>query len=176
MLDEYGFETYEENPFPLAYLLTFRTFGTWLHGDERKSVGRNGDNIYGMPRIPPKPNLQKAMKKDVERETILSESQRKVIEEAIAEVCRHRGYLLHAVNARTNHIHAVVSAQMKPERIIDAFKSYATRRLRKNGLVPRSQKVWSRGRSREYLWKPRSVERAVDYVLNRQDGERFEID
>ena len=33
MLDEYGFELYEENEFPLAYLLTFRTFGTWLHGD-----------------------------------------------------------------------------------------------------------------------------------------------
>lgn len=32
MLDEYGFEIYEENEFPIAYLLTFRTFGTWLHG------------------------------------------------------------------------------------------------------------------------------------------------
>jgi hypothetical protein len=33
MLDDYGFEIYEENEFPIAYLLTFRTFGTWLHGD-----------------------------------------------------------------------------------------------------------------------------------------------
>ena len=116
------------------------------------------------------------MKKDLKGETILSEAQRKVIEEVIAEVCKHRGYVLHAVNARTNHIHAVVSAQMKPEPIVDAFKSYATRRLRKEGLAPRSRKVWSRGRSREYLWKPGSVERAVNYVLYRQDGETFEID
>jgi hypothetical protein len=33
-LDEYGYERWEENTFPLAYLLTFRTYGTWLHGDE----------------------------------------------------------------------------------------------------------------------------------------------
>jgi hypothetical protein len=40
MLDDYGFEIYEENTFPLAYLITLRTFGTWLHGDERGSVSR----------------------------------------------------------------------------------------------------------------------------------------
>jgi hypothetical protein len=33
MLDDYGFEIYEENEFPIAYLLPVRTFGTWLHGD-----------------------------------------------------------------------------------------------------------------------------------------------
>ncbi len=37
-LDDYGFERYEENSFPIAYLLTWRTFGTWLHGDERTSM------------------------------------------------------------------------------------------------------------------------------------------
>ena len=32
MLDDHGFEIYENNAFPQAYLLTIRTFGTWLHG------------------------------------------------------------------------------------------------------------------------------------------------
>ena len=26
---------WDDNEFPLAYLITFRTYGTWLHGDER---------------------------------------------------------------------------------------------------------------------------------------------
>ncbi len=43
MLDDYGFEIYEENAFPIAYLLTFRTFGTWLHGDERGALQRSRD-------------------------------------------------------------------------------------------------------------------------------------
>ena len=49
MLDDHGFEIYEENDFPLAYLLTLRTYATWLHGDDRQSVDRNGNNIYGRP-------------------------------------------------------------------------------------------------------------------------------
>ncbi len=31
---------------PLAYLITFRTYGTWLHGDERGSVDKN-HNKFG---------------------------------------------------------------------------------------------------------------------------------
>ena len=39
MLDEYGFEQFEQNSFPLAYLITFSTYGTWLHGDDRADSG-----------------------------------------------------------------------------------------------------------------------------------------
>ena len=37
---------------PLAYLISFRAYGTWLHGDRRGSVDRF-HNRYGTPRIPP---------------------------------------------------------------------------------------------------------------------------
>jgi hypothetical protein len=60
MLDDYGFEIYEENPFPLAYLITLRTFGTWLHGDERGSVGRKR-NVYGRREIAPNHGLEETM-------------------------------------------------------------------------------------------------------------------
>ena len=33
---------------PLAYLITFRTYGTWLHGDARGSVDRE-HNVFGTP-------------------------------------------------------------------------------------------------------------------------------
>jgi len=42
---------WDDNEFPLAYLITIRTHGTWLHGDERGSVDRHGQNIYGTNRI-----------------------------------------------------------------------------------------------------------------------------
>jgi hypothetical protein len=45
------------------------------------------------------------------------------------------------------------------------FKANATRELREAGLVETGQQVWSRGGSTKYLWKPRSVERAVEYTL-----------
>ena len=49
---------WDDNQFPLAYLITFRTFGTWLHGDDRGSMDRHGKNIYGTERIAPNANFR----------------------------------------------------------------------------------------------------------------------
>ena len=39
---------FDDNEFPLAYLITFRCYGTWLHGDERGSYRRSyGDRLEG---------------------------------------------------------------------------------------------------------------------------------
>jgi REP element-mobilizing transposase RayT len=175
MLDEYGFEIYEENEFPLAYLLTFRTFGTWLHGDIRWSVGRSRRGPRESRLIQPNVPLQEAMADEMDQPAVvLNKLQRSAVESAIKEVCEHRGYSLRAVNARTNHVHSVVTAQVKPEGIINTFKAYSTRKLRDENLVARHLKVWSRGRSRRYLWKPRHVLGAIDYVLYSQGWVPFE--
>ena len=159
----------DDNEFPLAYLITIRTFGTWLHGDSRGSVDRHGKNFYGTPRIEPNDELARLMKEEMSGPPfILSEAQRLAVHLEIQDVCIRRSYTLRALNVRTNHLHAVVSAQIKPERIIVAFKSNATRALREQGLVDISVQVWSRGKSRRYLWKPRSVALAIDYTLNQQ--------
>ena len=176
MQDGQGFEIYEENEFPLAYLMTFRTFGTWLHGDERESIGRDGRNHYGKPWIQPKPEFESTMKDEMKQAPfILTRPMCRVVELAFKELCQRRGYGLSAVNVRTNHAHAVVSAQMKPERIADALKANATKMLREELLISSETKVWSRGRSRRYLWKPRHVSGAVDYVLYCQSDVPFDL-
>jgi REP element-mobilizing transposase RayT len=160
---------WDDNEAPLAYLITFRTFGTWLHGDERYSVDRHGKNIYGAPAIAPNENLATMMSENMQvAEFKLDGKQRVVVESAIRSVCKLRGYGLPALNVRTNHAHSVVSAMRKPESIMNAFKANATRELRAAGLVSSVQIVWSRGGSTRYLWKPSHVEGAIDYVLNGQ--------
>lgn len=160
---DYG---YDYNDFPLAYLITLRTYGTWLHGNEKSSVERHGFNIYGTPRLEPNPNLEDRMLQNLKNKPFLfDENQRRIIETAIKEVCEYRNYDLQAINVRSNHLHCVVSAQVKPKLIADAFKSYATRHLRQNLLIDKDTKVWNRGRSRRYLWKPRHVSLAIEYVL-----------
>ncbi len=175
MLDEYGFELYEENELPLAYLLTFRTFGTWLHGDVRWSVSRKARGSRESKLIPPNAPFEEAMAQSRRQEpVILTAIQRRAVESAISEVCEALGYLLKAVNARTNHVHSVVSAQVKPEKIINSFKAYSTRKLREEKLFHPDLRIWSRGRSRRYLWKPRHVLGAIDYVLYSQGWVPFE--
>jgi len=162
---------FDDNEFPLAYFVSFRTYGTWLHGDERGSVNRK-QNKYGTPRIAPNSRLECSERRLLKNPPVkLDAYQRPIVEKAIREVCEHRSYTLLAINVRTNHVHTVVSAQIKPEPILQAFQAYATRKLREAGLLPRNVKPWARHGSTPYLWKEKHVERAIDYVLNGQGDE-----
>ena len=160
---------FDDNEFPLAYLITFRCYGTWLHGDERRSMNRK-QNVYGTPRIEPQPQLEQAEVKQLKHPPMtLNSRQRPIVEQAVREVCRYRAYLLRAINVRTNHVHAVVSATCKPEPILMAFKAYSTRALRNSGLLEADLMPWARHGSTVYLWKERDVSEAMSYVLLGQD-------
>jgi REP element-mobilizing transposase RayT len=169
-------EMYEESEFPLAYLLTFRTFGTWLHGDERGSIARNGKVIRTAVKLEPNVPLHEAMRAKSKQAAVTFDlEQRKIVTEAINEVCSHREYMLHAVNVRSNHAHAVISKAVKPEKIVNDLKAYATRRLRERWQFGSNERIWSRGASTRYLWKPRHLAGAVDYVLYCQEDIPFEF-
>lgn len=71
-LDDHGYEVWDENSYPLAYLLTFRTYGTWLHGDDRTSVKRDGWNSYGHPRYRPNTTLERWMSDELKGKAVHS--------------------------------------------------------------------------------------------------------
>ena len=169
---------WDDNDFPLAYFIIFRTYGTWLHGDERRSVDTHDDkNVYGAPDREPNANLKNKMKENMKEEPITVDlKQRRLIKEAIKEVCNFRGYRLLALNVRTNHVHVVVSAARKPESIAEEFKKFSTIKLRNTGNLHKNKKLWSRGRSRKYLWKQRDVDSAINYVLYGQGDSPFNMD
>ena len=155
-----------KNNFPLAYLITVRCYGTWLHGDERLTVDRHSSTTYGSDRRPRNEKLESLMRQNMTQcPVVLNARQRAAVKEAIKEVCNYRGYSLAAVNVLTNHFHVVVSAHCQPEPIADAFKSYATRKLRERRLIGGRFRPWARGKSRRYLWKPKHVSRAIEYVI-----------
>ena len=163
---------FDDNEFPLAYLITFRCYGTWLHGDKRGSHRRNSRSLTGVSHIRPRPGLESAERQQLKHAPIkLNKKQRTIVEQAVRDVCKHRRYRLRAVNVRTNHAHSVVSALSQPEPILDTFKAYSTRALRAAALLPPKLKPWARHGSTIYLWKERDVEKAVEYVLLGQDHE-----
>ena len=96
--------------------------------------------------------LSDFMKQEMKEEPVLfDKAERVCVLAAVKEVCNFRGYELRAVNIRSNHLHAVVSANTKPDKITNEFKAYATRSLRQSGLIEKDKTVWARGRSRRYL-------------------------
>jgi hypothetical protein len=140
---------WDDNDRPLAYFITFRTYGTWLHGDRRGAVDRHGRNIYGTERIGLDPVFSVTMEGNMSSEPfVLNGRQRAKVESAIRKVCSIRGYRLIAIHVRTNHIHIVVSAATLPKTVMNAFKANATRELRDAKLVDRDRTIWSRGEAR----------------------------
>jgi REP element-mobilizing transposase RayT len=164
---------FQDDSYPLAYLITIRCYGTWLHGDERSSVDRSKFNTYGQSKMPTKTGLvAKELSALKSTPVKFNTAARKAIEDSIKEVCKFRDYLLLAINVRSNHVHIAVKTNCKPEIAMSSFKSYATRRLRKENLFVTNEKIWSRHGGTKYLWTENHIESAMDYVLYGQ-GDDF---
>lgn len=152
----------------LAYFITWTTYGTWLPGDERGSVGQ--DKTYRRPFEPP--NEYRAAKNRAaltDEPVILNPEQRVRVTEAIRGVCEHRGWQLLAINVRSNHVHVVVDSSDTPEKVMNDFKAWSTRALRAGWLGRFDGRVWTEHGSTRYLFDANAMNEAVDYVLDRQD-------
>lgn len=153
---------------PLAYLISFRAYGTWLEGDPRGSMD-DDHNAFGTPNLPRNDWASTRARSLLKRTPVRFDAlMRGIIERTLREVCEHRGWSMHAIAVRTEHVHIVVTAGATPEQAMNAFKAYATRRMIESGSVSRGTKVWSRHGSTEYLWTPKAVEDARIYVLDGQ--------
>jgi REP element-mobilizing transposase RayT len=161
---------------PLAYLISFRSYGTWLHGDQRGSIDRF-HNGYGDPYLSPNEAWQRYNRRGLKTDPfILRARERRSVDKAIREACRIRKWHLQALNVRTNHVHTVVAANCKPGLVLNAFKANATRQLREDQLWSHSFSPWADKGSKIRLWNERSVANAIDYVLNGQGNDLSEFD
>ena len=168
---------WNDTDIPLAHLITFRSYGTWLHGDDRGSIDRF-HNRYKTPYALPNQNRREHNQSLLKATpVILSGAQRTSVEAAVRETCVFRKWLLRAFSVRTNHIHVVVSiGEKKPEVALNAFKANNTRQMRQDGCWPHEHSPWVDKGSKRSLWNERSIERAIDYVINGQGDELPEFD
>jgi REP element-mobilizing transposase RayT len=97
---------------------------------------------------------------------IFNQEERIPVENTIREVCHHRQWQLLEVNARTNHVHVVVAGDGIPDKIMNDFKAYSTKKLREFNLEYQKRKIWTEGGSTRYLWNEDSVIAACEYVRN----------
>src|SRR5258706_11927783 len=146
---------------PLAFLISFRCYGTWLHGDERGSTDRH-NNKYGAPKYPKIDHWNEISTERLKHKPVkLNAAQRKAVEKAIRETCDKRKWTLLAINIRTNHGHTVVASGKDPDIILTAFKANATRQMREDGCWSHEHSPWSEKGSKRRLWNERSVAYAV---------------
>lgn len=116
----------------IAYFISFRCYGTWLHGDERGSMDRSRNHAFGAPAIAPDPGRTRYEHSVSSYPPMtLDGKMRETVEQTIREVCLFRGWHLHAANAQKDHVHTVTTANgAQPEKVLNDFKAWCTRRLR----------------------------------------------
>ncbi len=149
---------------PIGFFLTWATYGTWLPGDSRGWV----EYRHGWQLPDPVREVEAAanMMADACR---LTEKQREAVEVQIGETCCHRGWHLHVVNCRSNHVHVVVSApNTRPRKIRTDLKAWATRCL-KEQFVAERENWWAERGSIRFLFDDIGLEAAVVYVAEGQD-------
>ena len=158
-------DKFRDDHIPLGYLITIRAYGTWLHG-KAGSVDRF-HNRYGTPKLPAnRKRLEYNQRLLVEAPVTLGPRERRAVELGIQETCEIRKWTLWALNARTNHVHSVVSANCKPKKIATAFKANATRKMREAHVWQSERSPWvGGGGSKRYLWTEKSLSDAIAYVL-----------
>ena len=158
---------------PVGYLITFRVYGTWLHGDQRGSVDKH-HRRYETPMLPTSPRRKQIENRLLKQPpVILNRRQRATIDFAIRETCAIRKWDLWALNVRTNHLHCVVTANCNPKTVLVALKANATRSMRAARCWARDPSPWAQGGSKKYLWTEEELKNAIAYVVEDQ-GEPLE--
>jgi REP element-mobilizing transposase RayT len=154
--------------FPLAYFITFTCYGTRLPGDERGWVNRR-DAVFGTPTAVSSPALLEISQMALRQSPYeLDRVRRSIVLEAIKEVTAFRTWDLFAAHIRTNHVHVIIAAPTKPERVLTDLKARSTSRLNEHNVDPPDRNRWSKRGSTRYLWKPVNVEEAIRYVAYAQ--------
>ena len=117
--------------YPLAYYITWTTYGTWLHGDPRGSY-------IGKQFIASDAGLQDSMRAEMTAEPVcLTDAQRAIVDNAIASECEAQGWVIDERNVRTNHVHVVVSAARDGKFVRSRLKAIASDALSNHaGLLP----------------------------------------
>lgn len=148
---------------PIAFFLTWVTYGTWLPGDARGWV--EYQHGWKLPNPPLEADCESRMRNDAVR---LTREQRRAVEDQIKDTCQYRGWVLHADNCRTNHIHAVVSAiDTPPKKIRADLKSYSTRCLK--SLDSSRESWWAERGSIRWVRTDDELETVITYVADAQE-------
>jgi REP element-mobilizing transposase RayT len=149
---------------PLAYHLTFGTYGTRLHGDPRGTVDRShnrpGDPIVGAD--PARWVRESAALRFPA--VLLTVEQRRFAETQIPEVCSRGGWTYLVGSVAADHVHTMLVAETDGAGVRKWFKRWLGEALSARWpMVPR-QSWWAEGGSVRWIWKESYFDNVYEYI------------
>ena len=158
----------------IAYFLTFTTYGTWLHGNDKEQGSvDDAHNRFGDPLLPRNPTREQSERRIMkESPYLLDEPRRTVVCNAIIELAREKGWWLWAEHVRSNHVHLVISAERNVDRLLSDLKARASRNLTRAGFENSERRRWTLHGSTRHLFDEDAIAEKIHYTLDEQ-GERM---
>jgi len=159
------------NDEPIAFFITWSVYGTHLQGTS------NGWKKYGKGEMRPQPLLENWHRERLNHSIILlDQTQREVVSNAALHHCNHRNWRLWECNARTNHVHAVVTAIGQSGKVVrDQLKANCTRSLRERFAIFRERPVWTVGGDWRCINSESELHRVIEYARDAQDRKDRDI-
>ncbi|MCC6580982.1 MAG: hypothetical protein IT440_11125 [Phycisphaeraceae bacterium] len=149
---------------PLAYHITFGTYGARLHGDPRGTVIRELNRITD-PIIGNDPRWRQ---KEIERlkfpSVELTLDMRKKIESLGPAVCSRGGWTFHNIAAGRDHVHLLLSADAEGNAVRRWAKTWLGQELSRTWPLQDGATWWAEGGSVKWIWDQRYLEQAFVYI------------
>jgi REP element-mobilizing transposase RayT len=150
--------------FPLAYHITFGTYGTRLHGDPRGTVDRS-QNEFGEPIVGRDDEWKSFEQKNLNfQPLILTIEQRVFIERQVPTICERGGWEFLQVAAAPDHIHNMVSARIDGKDIRKWLKRWLSEALSAIWPLRYREVWWSECGSVKWIWTEDYYERVRNYI------------
>ncbi len=175
---------------PLAYHITFGTYGTRLHGDPRGTVDRKANKL-GDPIIGAEPDWER-----MERSTLrfppvlLDPGSRSFIESVVPSLCDRGGWELHVCSAKPDHVHVLLTTSREAKPVRRWLKTWLSQALNERvGSEPpeppavradrdhrsrvdegedRRRPWWSKGGSIKWVWDEKYFDNVYNYITRQR--------
>jgi REP element-mobilizing transposase RayT len=150
--------------FPMAYHITWGTYGTRLHGGDRVTVDRK-ENQFGDPIIGIDPDWQMAEQRLMRfPQRLLSLEQKLFVQNKIPEICQRGKWNFIATAAAKNHVHNVVGAAVDGKDIRKWLKRWISEAMNAQWPLKPDEVWWAECGSVKWIWNRGYYERVVQYV------------
>jgi REP element-mobilizing transposase RayT len=152
---------------PLAYHITFGTYGTRLHGDVRGTVDR-AMNQPGDPIIGADPSWWELERDKLRFDpVVLTPEQMIHVESVMPEICMRGRWEYHVGAGGPDHVHALLTAEAEGDAVRKWFKRWLGESMLSRWPRPGGSTWWAEGGSVKWVWERDYFENIFDY-LNRQ--------
>jgi REP element-mobilizing transposase RayT len=150
--------------FPLAYHITFGTYGTRLHGDYRATVVRTS-NAPGTPVFREDPLRLKSERDRMQFNPVLfQQQQREFIEASIPSICQRGAWEYRIAAAGPDHVHVLLSAAAESGAVRKWLKRWLGETLSERWPLAPGRSWWADGGSVKSIWQEDYLQRAFEYI------------